>query len=135
MKLLHKLTLKSAYEEVERLEGFLNKLQKELEFDDEFYARLMLAVSEAATNAIVHGNKLDESKNAEVAAYLDNGKLTFITTDEGDGFKPDELPDPVAEENLFNTSGRGVFLMKEYADEVYFEDDGRKLTLSFNLSN
>jgi len=135
MKLLHKLTLKSAYEEVERLEGFLNKLQQELEFDDEFYARLMLAVSEAATNAIVHGNKLDESKSAEVVAYLDNGKLTFITTDEGDGFKPDELPDPIADENLFNTSGRGVFLMKEYADEVFFEDDGRKLTLSFNLSN
>ena len=135
MKLLHKLTLKSAYEEVERLEGFLNKLQMELEFDDEFYARLMLAVSEAATNAIVHGNKLDESKSTEVAAYLDNGKLTFITTDEGDGFKPDELPDPIADENLFNTSGRGVFLMKEYADEVFFEDDGRKLTLSFNLNN
>lgn len=135
MKLLHELTLKSAYEEVEKLEGLLNKLQKELEFDDEFYARLMLAVSEAATNAIVHGNKLDQSKNATVAAYLDDNKLTFVTTDEGQGFKPDELPDPVAEENLFNTSGRGVFLMKEYADEVLFEDDGRKLTLSFYLDS
>jgi serine/threonine-protein kinase RsbW len=133
MKLLHKLTLRSAYEEVERLEGLLNKLQEELGFDDEFYARLMLAVSEAATNAIVHGNKLDDSKNAVVAAYLDDNKLTFITTDEGEGFKPEELPDPIAEENLFNTSGRGVYLMKEYADEVFFEDDGSKLTLSFNL--
>lgn len=133
MKLLHKLTLRSAYEEVERLEGLLNKLQEELGFDDEFYARLMLAVSEAATNAIVHGNKLDESKNAVVSAYLDGNKLTFITTDEGEGFEPDELPDPIAEENLFNTSGRGVFLMKEYADEVFFEDEGRKLTLSFKL--
>lgn len=134
MKLLHKLTLKSAYEEVERLEGLLNKLQTELGFDDEFYARLMLVVSEAATNAIVHGNKLDESKHAVVSAYLDDNKLTFITTDEGDGFEPEELPDPVAEENLFNTSGRGVFLMKEYADEVFFENDGSKLTLSFNLN-
>lgn len=133
MKLLHKLTLRSAYEEVERLEGLLNKLQEELGFDDEFYARLMLAVSEAATNAIVHGNKLDESKNAVVSAYRDGNRLTFITTDEGEGFEPDELPDPIAEENLFNTSGRGVFLMKEYADEVFFEDEGRKLTLSFNL--
>lgn len=134
MKLLHKLTLRSAFEEVERLEGFLNKLQEELGFDDEFYARLMLAVSEAATNAIVHGNKLDESKDAVVEAYLDDSKLTFVTTDEGDGFNPDELPDPIAEENLFNTSGRGVFLMKEYADDVIFEDEGRKLTLSFNLN-
>lgn len=133
MKLLHKLILKSEYEEVEKLEGLLNKLQKKLEFDDEFYARLMLAVSEAATNAIVHGNRLDGSKKAVVAVYHDENKLTFVTTDEGEGFEPDALPDPIAEENLFNTSGRGVFLMKEYADEVIFEDNGRKLTLSFYL--
>ncbi|MDZ7756405.1 ATP-binding protein [Rhodohalobacter sp.] len=135
MKLLHELTLKSAYEEVEKLEGLLNKLQEQLGFNDEFYARLMLAVSEAATNAIVHGNKLDESKNTVVAAYRDGNKLIFVTTDEGEGFKPDELPDPIAEENLLSTSGRGVFLMKEYADEVFFEEDGRKLTLSFILDS
>lgn len=133
MKLLHKLTLRSEYEEVEKLEGLLNKLQKELGFDDELYARLMLAVSEAATNAIVHGNKLDGSRKAVIEAYHDGTKLTFVTTDEGEGFEPDALPDPIAEENLFNTSGRGVFLMKEYADEVLFEDNGRKLTLSFDL--
>ncbi|HBX65370.1 MAG TPA: ATP-binding protein, partial [Balneolaceae bacterium] len=69
MKLLQTLTLKSTYEEVERIEQLLNTLQEDLGFNDEFYARLMLSVSEAATNGILHGNKLDESKTVEVSAY------------------------------------------------------------------
>lgn len=133
MELLHTLTLKSTYEEVERVEKLLNTLQKELGFNDELYARLMLAVSEAATNGILHGNKLDESKTVEIAAYKNDGKLIFETQDQGEGFNPDEIPDPLAEENLMKPSGRGVFLMEEYADEVNFSEGGTKLTLVFEL--
>lgn len=134
MKLLQSLTLKSKYEEVEKVEGLLNALQQELGFNDELYARLMLAVSEAATNAIVHGNKLDASKTVEINAYQDGAKLVVITKDEGKGFDPDEIPNPLAEENLMKPSGRGVFLMEEYADEVAYSEGGRTLTLGFNLS-
>ena len=133
MKLLQTLTLKSTYEEVERVEGLLNALQKEFGFGDDFYARLMLAVSEAATNGILHGNKLDASKTVELKAYQDGEKLVFESKDQGEGFDPDEVPDPLAEENLLKTSGRGVFLMKEYADEVDYSENGTRLTLTFNL--
>lgn len=135
MNLLQTLTLQSTYDEIERIEGLLNSLQDELGFNDEFYARLMLAVSEAATNGILHGNKLDESKTVDIKAYLDqdNDQLIFESQDQGEGFDPDDIPNPLAEENLLKTSGRGVFLMKEYADEVRYSDGGTRLTLAFNL--
>ena len=127
------LVLNSEYEEVEKVEGLLNELQTNLGFDDEFYARLMLTVSEAATNGIVHGNKLDPSKKVTVSANADDSVLTVITTDEGEGFEPEEVANPLAEENLLKPSGRGVFLMKEYADEVEYQNEGRTLVLKFRL--
>lgn len=135
MKLLQTLTLQSTYDEIEKVEGLLNSLQEELGFNDEFYARLMLGVSEAATNGILHGNKLDESKTVDIKAFhdQDNGTLIFETQDQGEGFNPDDIPNPLAEENLLKTSGRGVFLMKEYADDVNYSEGGTRLTLSFNL--
>lgn len=127
------LMLASSYAELERVEGLLNQLQQALGFDDDFYARLMLSVSEAATNAIVHGNKLDLSKKVKIQARANTTILTFTITDEGNGFDPEDIANPVDEENLLNTSGRGVFLMREYTDEIEFQDDGRKLILTFNL--
>ena len=133
MELTITYELSSTYEELERVEHLLNELQEQLGFDDEFYARLMLTVSEAATNAVVHGNELDPSKKAIIKAEADEKVLTITTTDEGLGFVPEEVPNPLAEENLLKTSGRGVFLMQEYADETEYKNDGRTLVLKFNL--
>ena len=133
MNFSKELMLASSYAELERVEGLLNQLQQALGFDDDFYARLMLSVSEAATNAVVHGNKLDLSKKVMIQAKANTAILTFTITDEGNGFDPEDIANPVDEENLLNTSGRGVFLMREYTDEIEFQDDGRKLILTFNL--
>lgn len=133
MNISLKLEIKSTYEELERVVDLLNDLQSALEFDDEFYARLMLTVSEAATNAVVHGNELDESKKTILTAVVEDSMLIITTTDEGDGFVPEEVPNPLAEENLLKTSGRGVFLMQEYADGVEYQDEGRTLILKFKL--
>lgn len=133
MKLLQTLTLNSSYEEVEKVESLLLDLQKDLGFNDEFYARLMLTVTEAATNGIVHGNKLDASKTVELKAYHDGSNLLVEARDEGDGFLPDNVPNPLDEENLLKPSGRGVFLMEEYADDIIYSEGGTKLTLVFKL--
>ena len=133
MNFSKELMLASSYAELERVEGLLNQLQQALGFDDDFYARLMLSVSEAATNAVVHGNKLDLSKKVMIQAKASTAILTFTITDEGNGFDPEDIANPVDEENLLNTSGRGVFLMREYTDEIEFQDNGRKLILTFNL--
>ncbi len=133
MNFKKELVLTSSYEELERVEGLLNDLQEALGFDNDFYARLMLTVSEAATNAVVHGNDLDASKKATILAEASQSELIVTTTDEGEGFDPDAVPNPLAEENLLLPSGRGVFLMQEYADEVEYQDEGRTLILKFNL--
>lgn len=133
MNFTKELVLTSSYEELERVEGLLNDLQQALGFDDEFYARLMLTVSEAATNAVVHGNDLDASKKATIIAEVSDSELIFTTTDEGEGFVPDDVPNPLDEENLLKPSGRGVFLMQEYADGVEYQNEGRTLILKFNL--
>ncbi len=134
MRLLHSLTLQSTYEEIEKVEGLLNALQKEINFGDELFARLMLAVSEAATNAVLHGNKLDASKKVKIEVFKTNeNQLIFEIKDEGSGFDPKSIPDPLEDENLLKDSGRGVFLMKEYANDIQYLEGGTKLILSFNL--
>ncbi len=127
------LEIRSTYKELDKLEGFLNSLQENLKFDDEFYAKLMLTVSEAATNGVVHGNELNPDKKVFLKAESKNRGLVISIQDEGDGFDPENIPDPLAEENLLNTSGRGVFLMEEYAKSVEYQDKGRRLILSFDL--
>lgn len=128
------LVLQSSYEELDKLEHFLNELQENVQFDDEFYARLMLTISEAATNGVVHGNKLDPSKSVTLKATATDNKLIISVHDQGVGFVPEEVPNPLEEENLLKSSGRGVFLMQEYADQVEYEDEGRKLILTYNLA-
>lgn len=134
MKLLESLSFKSTYEEVENVGEVLTTLQQKLNFSDELYARMMLAVSEAITNGILHGNKLDENKTVELLAYQDGDKLLFVSKDEGEGFDREKIPNPTAEENLLKPSGRGVFLMEEYADDVSYTDGGSTITLTFTLS-
>ncbi len=134
MNLQKQLVIHSTYDELEKVEGLLNDLQTELNFDDEFYAKLMLTVSEAATNGVIHGNKLDASKKVTIIATYDGDTLSISTDDEGDGFIPEAIPNPLAEENLLKTSGRGVFLMGEFADEVLYENDGKRLVLKFKLA-
>ena len=133
MEIRKALTLKSDYEEVEKVEGLLNELQSELGFDNEFYARLMLTVSEAATNGIVHGNQLDPTKTVKISCVCDGSVLVVSSKDQGPGFDPKDVPDPLAEENLLKPNGRGVFLMKEYADKVEYKEGGTKLVLTFKL--
>ena len=127
------IILDSTFEEVERLEDYLNELQEWADFSDEDYARIMLTLSEAATNAIVHGNKENPNKKVTIRCKLVDKKLVISVKDEGAGFDPSNIPDPLKEENLLNVGGRGVYLIKEYADELRFEENGTKLIMAFKL--
>ena len=127
------IILDSTFEEVDRLEDYLNELQEWADFSDEDYARIMLTLSEAATNAIVHGNKENPNKKVTIRCKLVDRKLVISVKDEGAGFDPSNIPDPLKEENLLNVGGRGVYLIKEYADELRFEENGTKLIMAFKL--
>jgi len=80
-----------------------------------------MAVREAITNAIVHGNKEDDAKQVEVAFICVPNGVEIEVRDQGEGFDPGRVPDPTAAENLMKTSGRGNFLMRSFMDEVHWE--------------
>lgn len=82
---------------------------------------ILLGVSEAVTNAIRHGNKLDPDKHVSILFLAQPDRVTVTIGDEGEGFDPDALPDPTQGEHILIPSGRGVFLLRSLAEEVIFE--------------
>ncbi len=88
-----------------------------------------LALEEAVINAIKHGNELDDTKKVAVSFFVDDDRAMISVGDEGEGFDPDEVPDPTAEENLLASSGRGLALIRAYMDEIRFNEDGTEITM------
>lgn len=127
------LILLSSFDEIDRLQSYLENIQEFAGFGEEQFAKIQLALNEAVTNAIVHGNKEDDSKKVRINARMQDEELMISVKDEGPGFDPDALPDPLKEENLLEESGRGIFLIKQYADDVNFTEKGTKLTMMFSL--
>jgi serine/threonine-protein kinase RsbW len=116
--------------------GYFSRLAREHGFPEIVWAEnLPLAMDEAVTNAIRHGNGESESKQVKLIARLENGELEIRVQDEGEGFDPDSLPDPREDASIFRTSGRGVFLMRTLCDEVCFEDSGRRVNMLFRKND
>jgi len=102
------------------VEEFVNYFAVDLGLNKERVATLLLAVTEATTNAIIHANKCDIKKLVSVDVQVDKTKVTIKITDEGEGFNPADIPDPTQPENLLKDSGRGVYLMRVYMDDLYY---------------
>lgn len=102
------------------VEEFVNYFALDLGLNEEQLNGLLLAVTEATTNAIKHGNKNDINKNVNIDVNVLDDQLIISVKDEGSGFKPEEVPDPTHPDNLLKDSGRGLYLMKIYMDEVSF---------------
>lgn len=130
-----KLVLRSSFEELEKLEPFIHELQEWASLSDDQRDRIMLPLSEAVNNAIIHGNKLQEDKDVTVVAELNDCHLAISVEDQGEGFDPGTIPDPLQEENLLNTGGRGVYLIKQYADDVDFSKNGAKVIMYFRMDD
>ena len=77
-----------------------------------------MAVREAVTNAVVHGNEQDEQKAVELTLKSSPEAVEITVHDQGPGFNPEEVPDPTEDENILKTSGRGIFFMRTFMDEV-----------------
>ena len=102
------------------VEEFVNYFAIDLGINEEKISGLMLSVTEATTNAIIHANKSDKNKKVVIDAKLENGNLVVTVKDQGAGFDPTQIPDPTEPENLMKDSGRGMYLMKVYMDELKY---------------
>jgi serine/threonine-protein kinase RsbW len=113
------------------IEKAIDDLKSEFDIHEDSYGNILVAVTEAVNNAIQHGNKFDSSKKVKVTYEVDGDKVMFVVTDQGPGFDYYNLPDPTAPENIVKEAGRGVFLMKELADQVIFSENGRVVEMYF----
>jgi serine/threonine-protein kinase RsbW len=107
--------------EIRKVEPFMNQINDAAHLDDGTFYRLLVAGTEAVNNSILHGSKSDPTKKVSVTCTIDKDSLIFRVRDEGKGFKPEEVPDPLEEKNLLKTSGRGIFLMRSLMDKVSFK--------------
>ena len=105
------------------LDLVVSYVAKEMEFDEETTEQVNLAVIEAGTNAIRHGNGNDPEKTALFRFCLEEDKLTVSVKDCGSGFDPEEVGDPLSPENFMKPCGRGIFLMRALMDEVEYNVD------------
>jgi serine/threonine-protein kinase RsbW len=77
-----------------------------------------MAVREAVTNAVLHGNRQDDNKTVDIVLKSSPDAVEISVHDQGPGFNPEEVPDPTANENILKASGRGIFFMRTFMDEV-----------------
>ncbi|HVS94760.1 MAG TPA: ATP-binding protein [Mucilaginibacter sp.] len=130
---LYTLQLPSKPESIVLLENLIEEIADKHQVSEDTFANMMTCLNEIAINAIVHGNKLDESKKVIINAEVEPKRITWTITDEGEGFDYDHLPDPTAEENLENLTGRGVFIVKQLADQCIFNASGNEVELHFKI--
>ncbi len=106
-------------------------------FDDENCQRIAMSVREAVVNAVLHGNAYDPKKKVSVSYEANGDALVIRIADQGGGLDPETVPDPLAPENLLKQSGRGIFLIRSFMDEVRFRDltPGTEITLVKNIGD
>ena len=117
------------------VEEFVNYFCKDIQLPDEKLSDVLLAVTEATTNAIIHANKSDANKKVTIDVEVVDSKMIVKVKDEGEGFEPKEIPDPTEPENLLKDHGRGIYLMRVYMDDLEYRrtPTGMMTILTLNL--
>jgi serine/threonine-protein kinase RsbW len=126
-----RLIIESRIDNLRVVEKEIDEISSEIGIKQDYYGKILVTTMEAVNNAIVHGNKCDETKIVEIRIAYRNRILKITVTDEGRGFIPKNIPDPTKPENIENFHGRGVFLMSKLADEIEFNERGNEVTMSF----
>lgn len=115
------MTLQSNPKHIRKVEPFLKKVNHTAHLDEIQMHKMMVSLTEAVNNAIIHGNKSNPEKKVRVRCEALPGWLVVIVKDEGDGFAPGKVRNPLRKQNLMRETGRGVFLMRTLMDRVEFE--------------
>lgn len=127
------LKINSKIENLRKVEKLVDELSSEFNISADVYGNVLIAALEAANNAILHGNKLDETKYVNIFVKMESHLLRIKIDDEGKGFDYKNVPDPTAPENIENVNGRGIFLMEKLSDRIEFTRNGATVELEFNI--
>jgi serine/threonine-protein kinase RsbW len=129
-----KIRISSRAENIILVERMIEDVCDLFNISEDHYGNILIAVTEAVNNAIYHGNQANPQKNIDISFKTLPNFISFIVKDEGPGFDYSNLPDPTNPENIEKPHGRGVFLMRNLADAVSFEDAGSKVILDFKTA-
>ena len=130
------ILLDSTLDSVEIAEDAVLHDAQEIGFREEELHQIGMAVRETMVNAVVHGNRYNAHKKVRLSLSLTPERLTIRIADEGEGFDPGNLPDPISGDNLMRHSGRGIFLMRAFMDDLqvrHLEPEGTEVTLVKNV--
>ncbi len=121
------LVIDSNHCELQRVESFIQEIFSSYNVPDSCYNKVLLCISEATINSIVHGNKSDHLKKVQLHVNCQNHIISIKITDEGEGFDYWSVPNPTAKQNLLKESGRGIHIIKSLAKSVKFNKKGNSL--------
>ena len=127
------VTIPSNLEELTTIEKLSNDIADKMGLSEDQHDNLSIAVTEAVGNAIVHGNKKNPNKKVHIQVEIKKDRVKVAVTDQGKGFDPDELADPLDPKNLMRESGRGIFILKALMDDVSWKFSPEGTTLQFSL--
>ena len=116
----NQIEIPSTLDYLPQVDEFIERKLRKLGINEDQIADIAISVTEAVTNAVVHGNKNDLSKKVEISLKVDSSCVEVTVEDEGVGFDPDSIQSPIEEENLLKEAGRGVFILKSLMDKVDF---------------
>lgn len=129
--MVKKIRIESNASSISIVENEIDFITSEAGISKDNYGKILVSVLEAVNNAIIHGNKNDNTKFVDIELELLKDVLKITVTDQGKGFKPGEVPDPTKQENLETLNGRGVFLMSKLADSIEFNRKGNSVKMTF----
>jgi serine/threonine-protein kinase RsbW len=128
------LELASNPESISVVERMIEDIRNRYNVSEDMFGNMLVAITEAVTNAIYHGNKSDASKKVSINCTHTPNNIVFTIADQGSGFDYYNLPDPTSPENLEKECGRGIFLMKHLADQLIFSEEGRVVEMNFKIT-
>jgi serine/threonine-protein kinase RsbW len=121
----YKIEISSSRNKIKEVEALMVKANKEFGLNDDDYGKAMIAITEMVMNAIVHGNKEDESKLVKVSVDINEQQMKIVIEDEGTGFIIADIPDPTEIQNLLESHGRGVYIAKALVDKLVYKHNER----------
>ncbi|MCB0516272.1 MAG: ATP-binding protein [Chitinophagales bacterium] len=128
------MNIPSQPENINKMEVFLDNCLRDNKINRQQYHDILLVLTEAVTNCMLHGNGANPEKNVLIECKIESDHIRFWVEDEGAGFDPSHLPDPTQRDFLDKPCGRGVFLMRRLSHSMRFHHQGRAVEIEFRTN-
>ena len=128
------LKIQSSPDQVGRLEPYLKDVFYYFSLNQNIFPEVLISLTEAVSNAVIHGNNLEQAKQVEISATIEKKQLQITIQDEGSGFNPNQVDNPLLHSHREKEGGRGLLLMKELSGEVSFQQNGSLVVLFFKVA-